>query len=879
MRRNHPKVAFLISLILLNIFLGLTKFTSASNINSVVSLVNPTSGDGNFIFYTNITTIGQRFNVTIWVTNVTDLFAYQILLTYNHKLINATQAWLPKWNPQWVFYGKETVSPEPYLDDALFYEGEVVGVVKIGDSLLPEELTFNGTGLLAIIEFKILVSPDVKGELSTTLSIDNDDTYLINSELTTIPTVKSNGVYRYMWLEPGLKVTPLEYVATSVHEKFNVTIHIYNVTLSDRLVEVKFKLRYNLTLLNLTSPLVTEGDFLSRFNNTQSEPYTDFQFSIHPGYLNVSIRIIPNSTGYWSNFPRGSGTIATISFINMYQNSKEHICKLELFDVGLLDDNSNSMNMTPPSHGVYRVLPENASLITIQLNPSSTTIGSNITISGTVKPSAKGINVTISIRPANGSWTILKTVQTDIHSNYSYILTAENIGTFELKANTTDTESSIVSLTINKILSGIVMRAYPISVQLGSNITLTGSVNPIRAQVTVNLYYRRIGETWGLLAITETNDDGNFSYMWKTTRGGMFELYAWWPGDAYTSDAKSRIIAVTIERLPSQITINLSPSAIAFGSTTTISGEISPSRPEKDITIWYRKIGVDSWMKLDVKTDMDSQYHHIWKPQEAGAFELYAWWPGDGDTKPAISEIKMLTVKRANTTITLNATPKMIVIGSNITLHGTFLPKLPYSATLAIFYKTREKAAWEPLTTVNTNLNGEYQLIWTPKICTEFQLYTSWKGDTNSNPANSSIITVKVLRLNSTITLQIIPSTITIGSSALIKGGIKPNRINATVTIYFRLKGEESWNELKEVKTDVNSTFYYTWQINQTGVFEIKAVWKGDAITNGTESQIKTITVESERKDEQLRLTLLTVSVLLIVSLALTLLYFLKIRK
>jgi 5-hydroxyisourate hydrolase-like protein (transthyretin family) len=877
-RKPCHKAAFIISLMLINTLLGLTSFVNASNTNVAISLVNPTSGDEEFIFYTNVTTIGHRFNVTVLVSNVTDLFAYQIFLTYNSQVINATQAWLPKWNPQWVFYEKTTVSPDPFLDDAVLYEGEIVGVIQIGDSLLGDEPTFNGTGILALIQFEVLTNPNVEEELSTILSINNDDTYLLNPELTIIPAAKLDGIYRYVWLEPGLKVVPPEYVAVFPNETFNITVYLHNVTVSDRLVEVKFKLRYNVTLLNLTSPLVVEGDFLPQFNNTSSEPSTEFQFSIHTGYLNVSIKILPNSTGHWNNFPEGNGAIAIVSFIGIHQDSEEHFCKLELFDVELRDDSSNLMKMTPPKDGFYKILSENASFITINVYPSSTNIGSNVTVNGTVKPPAKGINVTIFTRPVNGNWTILKTVQTDVDGSYNYTWTVERLGIFELKANTTDAESSVVSLTVDKRLSKITLYASPPSVPLGSNVTLTGSVNPVKVGINITIYCRRTGEEWYLLATAKTKSEGNFSYVWKTTQSGAFELYAWWPGDENTSEATSQIVAVTVEKLPSQITINLSSSTVTFGSKITIQGKIVPHRPDKDVAIWYKKVGANLWVKLNTRTDTNSQYHYLWEPTEAGDFELYASWTGDENTKSAVSEIKTLTVNPANTTITLDASPKTIVIGSNVTLYGTILPQLP-NVSLTIYYKAVEKVAWEALTTVNTSQNGEYHYIWTPNICTEFQLYTSWKGNVNTYSANSSIITVKVLRLNSTITLEIIPSTITIGSSALIKGRIRPNRINATVTIYFRLKGEESWNKLKEVKTDVNSTFYYTWQMNQTGVFEIKTVWKGDAITNGAESQIKTITVESERKDEQLPLILLTVSVLLIVSLALTLLYFLKIRK
>jgi 5-hydroxyisourate hydrolase-like protein (transthyretin family) len=869
------KAFILLSLILLSNWIAELKWAESYSYVAI-SVLNPIRGDAEFIFYTNVTTIGYKFNVTVWINNVTSLFAYQVFLTYNHLIINATRVWTPKWSSEWVFYGKTSTNPSPMLSIRL-YNGEWVGTVLVGDSLLGNESPFNGSGILAIIEFEILTGPNAEEALLTTLSISNDDTFLLNAEFNNIPAAKSNAIYKYVWLEPGLKIDPAEYVATFLNETFNVTIQLNNVTVSDRLTEVKFKLRYNSTLLNITSPQVVEGPFLSQFNNTPNEPFTEFQFSLHEDYLNVSIKILPNSTGQWNNFPRGEGAIATISFKSIYQDDKEHSCNLALFDVELRDDHSNPLTITPSKGGVYTILPENTSLLTIEIHPSSATIGSNITVSGVIIPPTEGANVTILIRLLNGTWAILGETRTGADGNYSYAWTAKDLGLFELKAKTTDVESPIIQLTVNKIPSEISLYAYPPNVPLGSNITLNGSINPIRAHVKVTIYSRRSGEAWASLTIVETNLEGNFSFTWATTRSGTYELRCEWAGDNVTSGATSPTIAVTIERLPSQITIQLSAPTISFGFNVTISGELIPNNPNKTIIIRYKEISDDSWLELYTKTNMNSQYSYMWKPPRIGTFKFYAWWKGDANTKHAVSEITTLTVNRANTTITLNVNQKTIVIGSTITLNGTISPQLP-NVNLTIYYKSPEKTGWKILDIVNTSLAGEYQYNWTPPTCTEFQFYVSWLGDENTYPANSSIVTVNVLKLNSTITLNLTPSATTIGSSILIKGTITPKRANATVTIYIRLKGEKNWNELKKVNTDNNGTYHHIWQINQTGVFEIKTSWKGDNITHGAESQIKTLTVQPE-KSEPFPLNLTVISLLLTISLALTLFYLLKVRK
>jgi len=103
--------------------------------------------------------VGYRFNVTACVSNVTDLFGYQVALYYNASVINVTRAWQPSWNSSFVFYGQtgESLNASEYFDSW--------GHCLIGFSLVAGEESFNGTGsvvgLLAVFEFEIVAPPTV----------------------------------------------------------------------------------------------------------------------------------------------------------------------------------------------------------------------------------------------------------------------------------------------------------------------------------------------------------------------------------------------------------------------------------------------------------------------------------------------------------------------------------------------------------------------------------------------------------------------------------------------------------------------------------------------------------------------------------------------
>jgi len=202
-----------------------------------MSVINERSGDINFRFDNLNTSAGQRFNATIWAYDVVDLFAYQAYLCINDTLLNITNAWLPTWDSSWVFDGKTTMQVVP-----VFYDLETDGVneaVKIGDTLL-FGTTFDGSGLVAIIEFEILYTA---GNVSCTLDIDNVDTYLLNYDLAEIPTIKTSGYYEYILLPPGSSTITLKVLPTYVvfGEDVNITGSI-QPSKPDVTVTIQYKL-------------------------------------------------------------------------------------------------------------------------------------------------------------------------------------------------------------------------------------------------------------------------------------------------------------------------------------------------------------------------------------------------------------------------------------------------------------------------------------------------------------------------------------------------------------------------------------------------------------------------------------------------------------
>jgi len=324
--RMEKKSTFtMLALLLMSVIPGLTFTASATETQIIV--INPVSGDSNFIFYTNTTAVGTRFNATVWVYNVTDLFAYQVKLNVNDTLLNITRAWRPTWDPQWVFYGKSTVGTAP-----AFYDNDhddIIESVLVGDSMLTGT-TFSGDGLLAIIEFEIIYAPS-KGSVSCYLDITNLDTFLLNSDLNEISLIRTNGYYEYIGLPPPpiskatMYVEPSKIVNPTLVpcNYFEVNVTVANAT---DVYSFGFKLGYDVTVLTV------ENALLGNFFPPSVVPEITIDNTV--GFISFSAELTPPDPPV-----SGDGVLAIITF---------HVeglgaCNLDLYDFGIFDLSSGPL--------------------------------------------------------------------------------------------------------------------------------------------------------------------------------------------------------------------------------------------------------------------------------------------------------------------------------------------------------------------------------------------------------------------------------------------------------------------------------------------------------------------------------------------------------
>jgi len=125
--------------------------------------------------------------------------------------------------------------------------------------------------------------------------------------------------------------------------------------------------------------------------------------------------------------------------------------------------------------------------------------------------------------------------------------------TILLDSNRTDIPFSVEHATINVI--GIpavkdpstITINVPANAKVDSEITITGSLSPLKEGVTVKIYYKPPGGDWQLLTEVQTDEQGNYRHVVTLDQIGNYVFYSQWDGDdeTYGSKSEEKTVAVT----------------------------------------------------------------------------------------------------------------------------------------------------------------------------------------------------------------------------------------------------------------------------------------------------------------------------------------------
>jgi len=261
------------------------------------------------------------FNITVMVSDVVDLYAWQVKILFDGALLNVTRCILP---PDHVFAGQPIVPMEPVIDNE-------TGSVLMALTLLGAATPFTGTGKLFIVEFHV----ERRGR--TDLILDEENTYLLDSDLSIIPCALIDGYFEnaappppaHMYVDPDEIIDPTLVPCSN----FELNVSIANAT---EVYGFEFKLGFDPTVLNVVSAVL--GDFFP--------PSVTPEVTIDntAGYVQFRAELSPPET------PKsGEGTLATVTF----HVEDVGVSNLTLYDTELWDENLDPLPHTT-ADGFFR---------------------------------------------------------------------------------------------------------------------------------------------------------------------------------------------------------------------------------------------------------------------------------------------------------------------------------------------------------------------------------------------------------------------------------------------------------------------------------------------------------------------------------------------
>jgi len=269
------------------------------------------TGTSDFIFYSNETDVDDTFFMNVTVTDAERMKGWGIGVVFDHTKLSYNGSRRP---PDHVFkpvqdLGWTIIAPSVTIESI----NSTHSIMKWGCTYImgEEEWTFNGTGTLCQIRFRIIKEvSETRPKVVSWFVFDPEWTALYQHPAGTIIPSLGIGYYQYLYpiipkiahltFEPE-RVVDVSLVPTS---SFNISLKVFNAT---DLYSWETKIYYESQILNATN--VFEGDFLKSAGTTVFEFDILRDYNATHGQISISCHLIGADNGAF-----GDGELAKITF-------------------------------------------------------------------------------------------------------------------------------------------------------------------------------------------------------------------------------------------------------------------------------------------------------------------------------------------------------------------------------------------------------------------------------------------------------------------------------------------------------------------------------------------------------------------------------------
>lgn len=283
----------------------------------------------------------------------------------------------------------------------------------------------------------------------------------------------------------------------------------------------------------------------------------------------------------------------------------------------------------------------------------------------------------------------------------------------------------------------------------GRNVTVSGSITPLRIGAEVDVIYIRPDESM-VVRKTLTNATGQYTDTFMPDKVGKWKVIASWAGDEYYECSTSFPEEFTVSKGTSDIYLSyFYPSTITIGSSINLTGYLWP-RLFATINLESSLDEGGTWITFaSVNTTSDGDYSYVWTPT-LGTCKVRASWEGDEVCEGYTSSERSLTVEETEETFRIYVD------------YRPFDIKVKCNSTLSIFSfnKTEMTISFQLAGISETvgycNVSFPKELLGGPYTI----LINNLPPDTSSETSNDETFLYFTFTFNSTCNVKIIGETV-----------------------------------------------------------------------------------------------------------------------
>jgi hypothetical protein len=169
----------------------------------------------------------------------------------------------------------------------------------------------------------------------------------------------------------------------------------------------------------------------------------------------------------------------------------------------------------------------------------------------------------------------------------------------------------------------------------GQSITVTGAIDPPRADVDVVILYVDPLDV-EVSRTVKTGAVGNFSDTFTPDMGGVWTITATWGGDDEYFDA-ANTTHLTVVKVATTLSVALSSEGVTLGDSLDITGSLSPAFAGAAIKV-YLTDPEGAILTQQAQTSAQGTYSLEFTPDSKGAWTVTASFAGDGLHNAASSQ-------------------------------------------------------------------------------------------------------------------------------------------------------------------------------------------------------------------------------------------------